>query len=162
MSTGIKKFTIRTVLVCMGLLTITSQAHAVGKVYLQIASFALQYGVFQSIFAKEMCSCELVDGIEESKCFTGERDNLPDLLHTPGLMVIEHPTASSVKVSFGPVELVRNQLQPLLQGLHEQIGVDFSLGGSATATFDTDHPEFGCRLTTLPTDQPPPIPPAAD
>src|SRR5262249_39209512 len=59
--------------------TAVTPARAVGGVDLQVTKFALEKGVFNAIFAKELCSCQFVDGLTLDECKA--RDNLPGIAH---------------------------------------------------------------------------------
>jgi len=125
--------------------TLTSRpldARAVGGVDLQVTKFAVEEGVFNTIFAKELCSCQFVDGLTLEECKA--RDNLPSIAHAIVNITVDD-RAHTVSSAYKGHDTV-NQLTASL-GLG-----DLQIGGSATAKFDEAHPELGCVLTKLPRD----------
>jgi CubicO group peptidase (beta-lactamase class C family) len=120
--------------------TAPSQTDTPSDVELNIGAFALQSGVFNVVFAKEMCSCQFVDGLSLSDCEA--HDNLPSVAHQI-VNIVTDPVAKTVTSSYLGHDTIA--------GLLASVGVtDFTVGGSASAMFDTVHPERGCVLTSLP------------
>jgi hypothetical protein len=117
-------------------------AKAVGRVQIQVGEFALEKGVFNSIFAKEMCSCVFVDGIDLPSCEA--RDNLPSVAIELVNLEVD-PDRQTVTSSYKGYEALTDRLHTL--GIPQ-----FVLGGPASAQLDPDHPEYGCVLTELPSD----------
>ena len=123
---------------------VASSARAVGGVNLQVGEFALKTGVFNSVFAKELCSCQFVDGLSFDDCKA--HDNLPGIAHQ--LVNIEvDPDAKTVTSSYKGKETIAAITGIATLGL-----ATVNLGGPASARLDQDHPEFGCVLTKLPSD----------
>lgn len=133
----------RMLVVASATLSIASTANAVSMEQLKVGQFALEKGVFNTIFAKEMCSCQFVDGLPLEDCLA--RDNLPAISHS--LVNIEvDPDAKTVKSSYKGRETINAYTRSV--GLADVLTV----GGSAEAKYDDAHPEFGCVLTKLPND----------
>lgn len=122
--------------------TAVTPARAVGGVDLQVTKFALEKGVFNAIFAKELCSCQFVDGLTLDECKA--RDNLPSIAHSIVNLSVD-PRAKTVSSAYKGHDVISSVTASL--GLGE-----VTAGGSATAKFDDAHPEFGCVLTKLPSD----------
>jgi hypothetical protein len=123
-------------------LSITPESRAVGGVDLQVTKFALEKGVFNAIFAKELCSCQFVDGLSLDEC--KERDNLPGVAHAIVNISVD-PQTKSVTSAYRGHDTIAQVTASL--GLGE-----VTVGGSATARMDDAHPEYGCVLTKLPED----------
>src|SRR5438093_9306691 len=122
--------------------TAVTPARAVGGVDLQVTKFALEKGVFNAIFAKELCSCQFVDGLTLDECKA--RDNLPSVAHAIVNLDVD-ANAHTVKSAYKGHDTIARATAAL--GLGE-----VTVGGSATATWDAAHPEYGCVLTKLPSD----------
>jgi hypothetical protein len=124
------------------LVTFSTRAQAVGGVDLKVTKFALETGVFNSLFAKELCSCQFVDGLSLDDCIA--RDNVPSIAHDLVNISVD-PDAHTVSSAYRGHDVV--------DGIVAAIGIgSMPLGGSATAQYDDAHPEFGCVLTKLPSD----------
>jgi hypothetical protein len=122
--------------------TAVTPARAVGGVDLQVTKFALEKGVFNAIFAKELCSCQFVDGLTLDECKA--RDNLPGIAHSIVNITVD-PQAKTVSSAYKGHDTI--------DGLTASLGLgQVLIGGSATAKMDDEHPEFGCVLTKLPSD----------
>ena len=127
----------------LAVIGVTGSAKAVGRVELEVTAFALQKGVFNSIFAKELCSCQFVDGLTLDEC--KQRDNLPSIAHAIVDITVD-PDAKTVSSAYKGRETIT--------ALTSSLGIrDPLIGGPAMARFDEAHPEMGCVLTTLPSDE---------
>lgn len=106
----------------------------------KVGVFGIKTGLFNTIFAKEICSCMYVDGLTKDECI--ERDNLPQLAH---LLVKIRP--SEVKnPETGVVEkTVRSEYNVLVLKA-KYLGV--KAGPAAVARFIS--PELGCKLEASP------------
>lgn len=140
-----KKYAISAVLSLLALVALSGSAKAVGRVELEVTAFALNKGVFNSIFAKELCSCQFVDGLTLEECKA--RDNLPGVAHQIVDITVD-PEAKTVSSTYKGRETI-NRLTSSL-GIQNPV-----IGGPATARFDEAHPEFGCVLTKLPSESAP-------
>ena len=110
---------------------------------LSVTEFALSSGIFNSVFAKELCSCHFVDELSREDCTAN--DNLPGIAHK--LVTVEvDENAKTVRSAYIAHDAIL--------AIARTIGInhDFLVGGSATAQLDQEHPEFGCVLTHLPSD----------
>lgn len=115
-------------------------AKAVGRVEIEVGRFAIEKGVFNTIFAKELCSCQFVDGLTLEECQA--RDNLPPISHHL-VEITTDPDAHTVTSKYRGEQTIMETARSL--------GFNFvTVGGPATAKFDAEHPEFGCVLTKLP------------
>ena len=123
--------------------TVTGRARAVGGPKIEAGRFAIENGVFNTIFAKELCSCQFVDGLTLDDCKA--RDNLPAISHVLVDITVD-PTATTVSSGYKGRETINR--------FTRSIGIpDVKIGGGATARYDEAHPEFGCVLTKLPSDR---------
>ena len=125
------------------LVMLTGHAEAVSGPKLDAGKFALEKGVFNTIFAKELCSCHFVDGLTLDECKA--RDNLPSIAHSLVDISVD-PQAKTVSSAYKG----RATINAFTQSIG--LGTLLTLGGSSTARYDDAHPEFGCVLTKLPTD----------
>jgi len=137
----VKKQILAAVVCVAGIIALAAPAKAVGGTQLAVGKFALEKGVFNTIFAKEICSCQFVDGLTLQEC--QERDNLPPISHSLVNLTID-PVAKTVTSTYKGRETINDFARS--HGLGEHLRV----GGPATARFDEAHPEFGCVLTKLP------------
>jgi hypothetical protein len=119
-------------------------ARAVGGVDLQVGEFALTSGVFNSVFAKELCSCHFVDELSTEDCKA--HDNLPGIAHQIVNIEVDD-AAKTVTASYKGRETIAAVTGIATLGL-----ATVKLGGPASARFDAEHPEFGCVLTKIPAD----------
>jgi len=110
------------------------RAKAVKGVDLKVTKFAIESGLFNVVFAKELCSCHFVDGLTIDEC--KERDNLPSAAHLLVRLDVDEASKSVSSEYISPVRLAA------------YAGV--TPGGGASARVDPDHPEFGCVLTRAP------------
>jgi len=125
-------------LAALAVTTVAGGAGAVKMEMLEVGAFAVENGVFNTIFAKEMCSCHFVDGIELADCKA--RDNLPKVANIVTKVQIDEATHTvHAELEFAS-ELAR--LVP-----------PEKIGGPAEAAYDPQHPELGCTLTKLPSDR---------
>jgi hypothetical protein len=120
------------------------RARAVGGVDLQVGEFALKSGVFNSVFAKELCSCRFVDDQSLEDCQA--HDNLPGIAHQLVNLEVDED-AKTVTSSYKGKETIAAITGIATLGL-----ATVQLGGPASARFDQDHPEFGCVMTRVPSD----------
>ena len=119
-------------------------AEAVGIAELKVGKFALEKGVFNTIFAKELCSCQFVNGLTLQECEA--RDNLPAIAHKLVNLTVDKEK-HTVNSSYKGADEVRAAAASL--------GFDLvTIGGPAEARFDDEHPEWGCVLTKLPSETP--------
>lgn len=107
---------------------------------IKIARFAIETGLFNVIFAKELCSCLFVDGLSRPECEA--RDNLPAAAHKLVTLKID-PSAKTVSSTF-----VATQVKAAL--LLAGVPFNFQIGGPAEAKLVS--PELGCVLTKGPAD----------
>jgi len=122
------------------LLGTATPAHAVTMVELQMGAFAIENGVFNVVFAKEVCSCMFVDGLTLQDCTDPIRDNLPSIA-TSLVNISVDPVGQTVSSSYKGADEINVALASL------GIAVA-SVGGPAAARYDSDR--FGCVLTELP------------
>ena len=135
----------------LAVLGVTWSAGAVNGPQLQVGKFAVEEGVFNVIFAKELCSCQFVDGLSLDECEA--RDNLPAIAHKLVDLTVDteaHTVTSTYKE--------RAEVEKILISLDLPEELPQHVGGGASAKFDPEHPEFGCVLTSLPEDDPQPDP----
>jgi hypothetical protein len=149
----------------------SGRAKDVNSPEFKLGEFGLTSGLFNVIFAKELCSCMYVDSApitERTATFADDldavkkgctaQDNLPGPIHYIANIVpnVEFDAAGK------PVRATvsSDYISPL--NLAEYVGL--RPGPGATAVYDFAHPENGCLLTrgpgieTAPTE----IPPATD
>lgn len=107
---------------------------------IKIARFAIETGLFNVIFAKELCSCLFVDGLTRPECEA--RDNLPAAAHQLVTLKVDQ-NAKKVSSTFIAAK-VKTAL--VLAG----IPFNFQIGGPAEAKLVS--PELGCVLTKGPAD----------
>jgi hypothetical protein len=117
-------------------------ARAVGGVDLSVTKFALEKGVFNTMFAKEYCSCQFVDGLTLDDCKA--HDNVPSIAHKLVNIRVD-PNAHTVTSTYLGHDTINAVTETLGLG-------DVAIGGSATARFDDAHPEYGCVLTHIPSE----------
>lgn len=122
---------------------VAGRAKAVSLVQLEVGQFALEKGVFNTIFAKELCSCQFVDGLTLEDCEA--RDNLPGVAHQIVDITVD-PETKTVTSSYKGRDTINAYTRSI--GIADVL----TIGGPATAKFDEQHPEYGCVLTKLPED----------
>ena len=129
-------------LLALAVFGVGHRADAVGRVQIQVTQFAIEKGVFNTIFAKELCSCQFVDGLTLEECQA--RDNLPAIAHKLVNLSVD-PVTHTVSSSYKGAEEIKQIAASL--GLE-----NITIGGPASAHLDDAHPERGCVLTQLPSD----------
>ena len=122
-------------LVIFGVVCSAEAALAVSGVQLQTGLWVLEKGIFNTVFAKELCSCLFVDGLPEKVCQA--RDNLPAAAHELVVLAID-PQAKTVSSKWRP-EI--NWLQAVGYPVPRP-------GPAAKAQYVSER--FGCRLVEGP------------
>jgi len=127
-------------------LSIAAPAHAVTMAELQMGEYAIQNGVFNAVFAKEVCSCIFVDGLTLQDCTDPIRDNLPPVA-TSLVNISVDPVNQTVSSSYKGAD----EINAALASLSVTVA---SVGGPASAKYDPNL--YGCVLTLLPVAAAPP------
>ena len=124
-------------LVCL----LTAPLFGIDRVKLEVGKFALETGLFNAAFAKEICSCVFVTKLTKPQCTS--RDNLPKLAHL--LVEIDVDTNKHlVTSSYRPLADIAEELE--LHGVAKALQV--RLGPPATAEYVSE--EYGCVLREFP------------
>jgi hypothetical protein len=165
-------------LTALGVLLGVTNAGAKGvKLKIEIAEFALEEGVFPAIFAKEVCTCVLVDGLSVAECQAN--DNLPSVAHDLASLPDEDDILADhvVESEYYDPQVIADELgklvgkertEAVVRTIKGLVGNSVHVAGKARAVYDPANPEFGCTITVDPGDQPAsapaarPVPPADD
>ena len=113
-------------------------ADAISKI--KVSQFAIETGMFNTLFAKELCTCMYVDGMGMNECKA--RDNLPSVAHlvvrfTPSTKITDPAAPKVLKSQYVGSTLLRT----ILMGL----GISMPhVGPAATARYVDD--KVGCVL----------------
>lgn len=140
MKTSAKKKLVSAGLVAAAIVAFSPGAKAVGGVTLEVGQFALESGVFNAVFAKELCSCMFVD--EQSYETCQANDNLPGIAHKLVDVEVDQDT-KTITSSYKAGSVIAAVTGVVTFG-------QVKLGGPATARFDAAHPEYGCVMTKTP------------
>jgi hypothetical protein len=146
-----------------GVLLGVTNASAVGvKLKIEIADFAIEEGAFPAIFAKELCTCELVDNLSQEECQAN--DNLPSIAHELATLTPEDEVRSGYEVhskyhGAGTLAMKLGQLKgkertkDVIEAIEGLAGHKLHIAGEAIAKWDPDHEQFGCAITQDPADE---------
>jgi len=147
-----RKYILALMVALLAVGTLATRANAVGAPELKLGRFGIESGLFNVIFAKELCSCLFVDGLpiddqdelqrQLSECKA--HDNLPAALH---YLVSIEPVIERDAEGKAIRAIVSSKYARSL-GLASRLGI--RPGPSASASYDFSKPEDGCVMTSGP------------